>query len=71
MDKVSREKILFSWFKILNFALLGNFWYNTGDRYEGEWKDGKTHGQGNKKWFLEWYFDSNIAQWCNRQGILQ
>ena len=30
-------------------ALIGKKLYNNGDRYEGEWKDGKTHGQGNKK----------------------
>jgi len=30
-------------------ALIGKEFYNDGDRYEGEWKDGKKHGQGNKK----------------------
>jgi len=28
--------------------LIGEFFCNDGDRYEGEWKDGKKHGQGNK-----------------------
>jgi len=31
------------------FALIGEFFYNIGRRYEGEWKDGKRCGQGKKK----------------------
>jgi len=27
----------------------GKWFGNSGDRYEGEWKDGKKHGQGKKK----------------------
>jgi len=30
-------------------ALIGKLFYNDGGRYEGEWKDGKPHGQGKKK----------------------
>jgi len=28
----------------LFYALIGNKFWNDGDRYEGEWKDGKIHG---------------------------
>jgi len=27
-------------------AFLGKFFSNDGDRYEGEWKEDKKHGQG-------------------------
>ena len=27
--------------KIFYFALIGNYFWNNGDRYEGVWKDGK------------------------------
>jgi len=33
-------------------ALIGKKFYNNGDRYEGEWKDGKKHGQGKKSYLL-------------------
>ena len=32
----------------LFIALIGKFFGNDGRRYEGEWKDDKMHGQGNK-----------------------
>jgi len=28
---------------------IGKWFWNNGDRYEGEWKDGKEHGQGKKQ----------------------
>jgi len=49
MDKVSKEWFLLSGFRIWNFALIGEYFWNDGDRYEGEWKDGKEQGQGKKK----------------------
>jgi len=27
-------------------ALIGEYFLNDGEKYEGEWKDGKAHGQG-------------------------
>ena len=27
----------------------GKYFRNIGDKYEGEWKDGKKHGQGKKR----------------------
>jgi len=38
---------------ILLNDLIGKEFLNKSDRYEGEWKDGKKHGQGNKKRFFE------------------
>jgi len=35
-------------------ALIGKFFWNDGDRYEGEWKDNKMHGQGKKSAFLNY-----------------
>jgi len=34
--------------------LIGEFFYNNGDRYEGEWKDDKKHGQGKKSALLSY-----------------
>jgi len=28
---------------------LGEYFWNNGNRYEGEWKDDKKHGQGKKE----------------------
>jgi len=33
---------------LFNTLILGKFFYNDGERYEGEWKDGMKHGQGKK-----------------------
>ena len=30
------------------FVLIGKFFYYGGNKYEGEWKDDKKHGQGKK-----------------------
>jgi hypothetical protein len=38
----------------LFIALIGKFFGNNGDRYEGEWKDDKAHGQGNKSALLNY-----------------
>ena len=37
---------------ILFNALIGKYFWNDGDRYEGEWKNGNKHGQGNKSDWL-------------------
>ena len=29
------------------FKKTGKYFWSDGDRYEGEWKDGKRNGQGN------------------------
>jgi len=29
-------------------ASIGKFFWNDGEKYEGEWRDGKMHGQGKK-----------------------
>ena len=34
-------------------ALIGKWFGNNGNKYEGEWKDDKMNGQGNKKLFIE------------------
>ena len=49
MDKVSRD-FFFSGFNFL-FCFkfqIGKFFWNDGNRYEGEWKDDKKNGQGKK-----------------------
>jgi len=28
---------------------LGNYYWNDGTKYEGEWKDGNMHGKGTKE----------------------
>jgi len=33
-------------------AWIGKFFWNNENRYEGEWKDGKKHGQGKKRYLL-------------------
>ena len=33
-------------------TLIGEFFYNNEERYEGEWKDDKKHGQGKKSDWL-------------------
>jgi hypothetical protein len=47
-------------------AFIGEFFYNQGDRYEGEWKDGKKHGQGNKSVLLKLFTDLKIVECFNR-----
>jgi len=54
MDKVSRESFLFNAFRFFYFSLIGKFFWNDGDRYEGEWKDGKRNGQGKKSALLNY-----------------
>jgi len=39
---------------LFNTLIIGKFFYNNGDRYEGEWKDNNMHGQGKKKWMIYW-----------------
>ena len=34
-------------------TFIGKYFWNNGDRYEGEFKDGKRHGQGKKSDFIE------------------
>ena len=70
-----RKVIFIEWFWLiltLFNAWIGKFFYNDGDRYEGEWKYGKKHGQGKKSDFY-WMIliDSNIVQCLNRRVLLQ
>jgi len=36
-------------FLTLFYDSIGKFFYDFGNRYEGEWKDGKKHGLGKKE----------------------
>jgi len=36
----------------LFIALIGKYFWISGNRYEGEWKDDKKNGQGNKSALL-------------------
>jgi len=47
---------------ILFNALIGKYFWNDGDRYEGEWKIGINHGQGNK---CDWLNDLLILTLFN------
>jgi len=51
-------------------ASIGKIFLKSGDKYEGEWKDGKYHGQGEKSDLLS---DSLIltVQCFNRHEILE
>jgi len=53
MDKVRREYFILSGFRFFYFVFIGKFFCNSGSRYEGEYKDGKRHGQGKKSDFIE------------------
>jgi len=68
MDMVSRY-FYFLWVLIFYFASIGKIFWNDGGKYEGEWKDGKRHGQGKKRDLLS---DSLIltVQCYNRHKIL-
>jgi len=35
-------------------AFIGKYFWKDGNRYEGEWKDGMKHGQGNKSALLNY-----------------
>jgi len=41
---------MIEWFIDSNIVhtLIGKFFYNNGDRYEGKWKNAMKHGQGKK-----------------------
>jgi len=43
-----RKKSLTLWFIYSNIFvdIIGKLFWNDGSRYEGEWRDGKYHGQG-------------------------
>jgi len=45
-----RNKWFIEWFLLISNIVkcIGKFFYNDGDRYEGEWKDGNEHVQGKK-----------------------
>jgi len=45
---------------------IGKWFWNNGNRYEGEWKDDKKHGQGKKQVITLWFIDSNIVWWFDR-----
>jgi len=42
------------------FALIGKHAQVDGARYEGEYKEGKKHGQGNNKFLIEQFIESNF-----------
>jgi len=46
--------------------LIGKLFGNNGDRYEGEFKDDKMHGQGKKQVINLWLIYSNIVWWFDR-----
>jgi len=45
---------------LFNNIFVGKLFYNNGGRYEGEWKDGKKHGQGKKSDLLILTLFNNI-----------
>jgi len=47
MDKVCTSYLLFLSFHFI-LCFIGKLFLNNGDKYEGEWKDDKKHGQGKK-----------------------
>jgi len=50
MAKVRKSDLLYYLLIITSFNdSIGNMFYDDGDRYEGEWKDGKRHGKGKKE----------------------
>jgi len=53
------------------FSIVGKFFWNDGDRYEGEWKDGKAHGQGNKSALLNDLLILKIIHYFIRQVFLE
>ena len=40
---------LILWFVLFWYFVLGIMVFKNGDRYEGEFKDGKKHGQGKEQ----------------------
>jgi len=46
----------------LFIALIGKLFWNNGDRYEGECKDGNPHGQGKKSALLNYLL---ILTYCS------
>jgi len=48
MDKVCTIYFLLNALFII-LCFIGEYFGNNGNRYEGEWKDGKYHGQGKKE----------------------
>ena len=50
---------------------IGKWLGNNGDRYEGEWKDDKKHGEGKKQMITLWFIDSNIVWRFDRQVVLK
>jgi len=49
---VKVKKVIYWVILILFDVLIGKIFWNDRDKYEGEWKDNKMHGQGKKiYWF--------------------
>jgi len=62
MAKVRNKWLLYDLLILTLFDdSIGEWFGNDGDRYEGEWKDGKYHGQGKKQVITLWFIDSNIV----------
>ena len=38
------------------FCFLGKYFWKSGDRHEGEFKDGNVHGQGKKSYLLNDFY---------------
>jgi len=55
MEKVSKTIFFICWLFFM-LCFIGEYFSNDGERYEGEWKDDKSHGQGKKEVF---YFRIN------------
>ena len=46
-----------------NYNGIGTYYYQNGDVYNGEWKNGKRHGKGifyNNDDFIDGYWENNI-----------
>jgi len=62
MNGQGKNMLLFEWFIDSNILwyFQGKLFFNNGDRYEGEFKEGEMNGQGKNMLFIEWLIDSNI-----------
>ena len=67
MAKVRNKWLLYNLLILTLFDdLIGEWFGNNGNRYEGEWKDGKEHGQGKKQVITLWLIYTNNDWWFDR-----